>query len=202
MTRPSFRNTSRGGGAKGERDGASIFGSPFSQAQITHLMKTEFSRARRHGIPLSVAVFQVDRLRPLVDLHGSELRDTLRTQIGRLIVESTRSSDFLGSLADDRFVVLMPHTEEASARRVADRLIERFGNLEITVRGQALALGLSAGVASNADTETLFFDTMLSQAEIGLEWAANDGGNVARTFSRERFGREGGVLPASGGEGE
>ncbi len=201
MTRPSFRNTSRGGAGRSDRESSTIYGSPFSQAQILHLMKTEFARARRHGIPLSVAVFQVDRLRQLVDLYGAELRETLRGHVGRLIAESTRSSDFLGALADDRFVLLMPHTDEASAHRVSERMIDRFAQLEVSVRGQALSLGLSGGIASNADAETLFFDTMLSQAEIALDWAGQDGGSAARTFSRARFAREGGTLPTRSEEG-
>lgn len=167
-----------------------MWGSPFSQAQILHLMKTEFARARRHDLPLAIAVFQVDRLLALVDLYGVELRDAVRDALGRLMVEGTRSSDYVGSLSDDRFVLLMPHTDAAPALSVCERLTQRFGDLAIKARGQELALVLSCGIATNADKETLFFDTLVSQAEVALEWAQRGGRAKVMLFTRERFSAE------------
>jgi len=202
--KPSFRNTSRGGGPRGGAAApGAVWGSPFSQAQILHLMKTEFARARRHGLPLAVGVFAVDRLRALVDLYGTELRDAVREAVGKLLVEGTRSSDCVGVVNDDRFVLLMPHTDAAQAMVVAERMRARFAELTIRARGQELALALSSGVATNADKETLFFETLLSQAEVALEWARRAGGNQVVAFSRERFMREEGGLidPVGTGEG-
>ncbi|MEZ5965292.1 MAG: GGDEF domain-containing protein [Planctomycetota bacterium] len=194
MTRPSFRNTSRGGTPRSPSGGgSSVWGSPFSQAQILHLMKTEFARARRHDLPLAVSVFQVDRLLALVDLYGAELREAVRDALGRLMVEGTRSSDYVGTSSDDRFVLLMPHTDGEQAAAVAERVIQRFGELSIRARGQELALMLSAGLATNADKETLFFDTLLSQAEVALEWAQRGGRTKVVVFSRERFSSEEGA---------
>lgn len=191
MTRPSFRNTSRGGGPRpSAATSGAVWGSPFSQAQILHLMKTEFARSRRHELPLSVAVFQVDRLRALVDLYGVELRDAVREALGKLIVEGTRSSDYVGSLSDDRFVLLMPHSGVTEAVAVAERLHQRFADLTIRARGQELALVLSGGVATNGDKETLFFDTLLSQAEVALDWAQRGGHSKVMVFTRQQFSTE------------
>lgn len=192
VTRPTFRNTSRGGGrgARGGESGATVWGSPFSQAQILHLMKAEFARSRRHGLALSVLVLQVDRLRALADLHGPELREAVRTALSKLLVENSRGSDLLGLLGDDRFVLLLGHTDEAAGEVAAERLRDRFAALDIQVRGQALALTLSVGLAGNADREVLFFDTVLSQAEMAVEWAMDDGGDRVVAFSRDRFAAE------------
>lgn len=198
VTRPSFRNTSRGGSPRSGAAGPNaVWGSPFSQAQILHLMKTEFARSRRHELPLAIAVFQVDRLLALIDLYGVELRDAVRDALGRLMVEGTRSSDYVGTLSDDRFVLLMSHTDATQAMAVGERLTHRFHELAIRARGQELALVLSCGIATNADKDTLFFDTLLSQAEVALEWAQR--GNRAKVvlFSKERFSAEEGLRPAA-----
>jgi diguanylate cyclase (GGDEF)-like protein len=196
VSRPSFRNTSRGGATRGaSASSGAVWGSPFSHAQILHLMKSEFARSRRHGLPLTVVVCEVDRLRPLVDLHGAELREAVREALGKLMVEGTRSSDYVGTASDDRFMLLLPHTELDAALAVAERLRQRFSELDITVRGQALALSMSCGVTDNSDKETLFFDTMLSQAEVALDWARHARGNQAVAFSRERFAAEEGTEP-------
>ena len=153
-------------------------------------MKTEFARSRRHGLPLAVAIFNVDRLRSLVDLYGVELRDAVREALSKMIVGGTRSSDFVGTVSEDRFVLLMPHTDAEQAQIAAERVRARFAELTIRARGQELALALSGGVATNADKETLFFDTLLSQAELALDWAQHSGGNQVLSFSRERFASE------------
>ena len=76
MTKPGFRKTRPTGTSAGGRESTEGFlsGALFSQAQILHLMKNEFARSRRYGLPLGCIVLQVDRLPQLVDLYGAELR--------------------------------------------------------------------------------------------------------------------------------
>ena len=73
MTTPRIRQRPPGAGRApaAESDGF-LSNSLFSQAQILHLMKNEFARARRHGLPLGVVLLQVDRLAQLVDLRADK----------------------------------------------------------------------------------------------------------------------------------
>lgn len=174
-----------------ERDGgrlgataSSFASSPFTQAQILHLMKAEFARARRYGFPLACMLLQVDRLQSLVDLHGLELRDTVQRELGELVAQKTRDADHLGLLSEDRYLLLLPHTSEEAAVLVAERIRRAFSELEIEAHGNLLALTLSVGVAACEDQETLFFDTLLSQAELALEQAAEAGGDQVVVFRR------------------
>jgi diguanylate cyclase (GGDEF)-like protein len=195
-----FRTSPPGGRPSRFASGA-IGGSPLSQAQIMHLMKTEFARARRYGFPLSCLLIQVDRLQALADLHGAELKDTVREQLVRLVEERTRGADHLGLVTDDRLLLVLPHTGEAQAAQVAERIQQQFRELEISVNGQPLALALSFGVATCADQETLFFDTVLAHAEVALEWAVEAGGGKVSVFRKERYldrpSAEGDAGPAS-----
>ena len=85
MTRPGFRKGRAGGGRTPAADSDGFLSSSlFSQAQILHLMKNEFARARRHGIPLGVVLMQVDRLPQLVDLHGLGLRAAVKQAVARV----------------------------------------------------------------------------------------------------------------------
>ena len=71
--------------------------------------------------------------------------------------------------------------------QVADRIAQRFRTEGFEVEGRAVVLTASLGVAACADQETLFFDTLVSQAEIALEQAAGRGEGTAQLFRRERF---------------
>ncbi len=190
MTRPGFRKGRPGGGPRpAGRDSGDAFLSSalFSQAQILHLMKNEFARARRHGMSLGCMLLHVDRLAQLVDLHGAELRQAVRATIARVVREKTRGSDLLGATNDDRYLLVLPHTSLAQTMSVAERLHQLFGSVEVAVDGRPLALSISIGVSACADQKTLFFDTLLAQAEAALEWAADHGGDRVVSFGETQL---------------
>jgi diguanylate cyclase (GGDEF)-like protein len=184
----SFRKSDRGPANAGRFGGAGpVTGTPFTQSQILHLMKTEFARARRYGFPVSCMLVQVDRLESLVDLHGGALRDMVREEVGKLVHDKTRGADHLGLASDDRYLVVMPHTGAHEGLHVAERLRQAFHELEFRVGNHELALQISCGVASCDDQATLFFDTMLTQAEAALEFSSGRGGNCCSLFRKHQI---------------
>ena len=200
MTKPGFRKGRPGGprsGGAAETGDGFLSNSLFSQAQILHLMKNEFARARRHGIPLGCILMQVDRLAQLVDLHGVALRNAVRQAIGQLVRDKTRGADLLGATNDDRYLLVLPHTNLAQTRIVADRLHQFFQTLEIAVDGRELALSMSAGISACGDQQTMFFDSLMGQAEAALEYAVQNGGNQVASFGEAhlRGGGDGGEGP-------
>ena len=122
----TFRRSDAGPTGVGRFGGAGpVSGSPFSHAQILHLMKTEFARARRYGFPVSCMLVQVDRLDALVDLHGGALREMVRVEVGKLVHDKTRGADHLGLASDDRYLVVMPHTGGGIRSRCCEAEIPR-----------------------------------------------------------------------------
>lgn len=199
MRKPGFRTGRPGGGrSSAAGDGADGFltSSLFSQAQILHLMRNEFARARRHGLSLGCIVLQVDRLTQLVDLHGTELRQATRATVAATIREKTRGSDLLGTTSEDRYLLVLPHTNLAQTRVVAERLHTLFDSLDVTVDGRQLAVTASLGFTACDDQKTLFFDSLLAQAESALVWAADRGGNQVVSFGETQLR----IDPVDGGE--
>ena len=139
-------------------------------------------------------ILQVDRLAQLIDLYGADLRLRVRETLARLVREKTRGADLLGTVSDDRYLLMLPHTDMANSRIVADRLHGMFSEFEIQVDSRALDLKLSIGLAASNDQQTMFFDTLIGQAESALEWAAGQGGNRVAAFGEVQL-REGEDLP-------
>ncbi|MCR9247074.1 MAG: GGDEF domain-containing protein [bacterium] len=195
MTQPGFRKGRPGGtrgGAGGGATGADAFvsGALFSQAQIMQLMKNEFARSRRHSIPLGCLLLQVDRLAQLVDLYGAGLRQAVRGAIAEMVRDRTRGPDLLGATSDERYLLVLPHTDVSQTRIVAERLRQRFTELEIAVDGRELALTISIGVAASVAGETLFFDTLVSQAEAAVDYAGRRGGDQVVSFGETQLREE------------
>lgn len=188
MTRPGFRKGRPGGGRSKVVDNDGFLSSSlFSQAQILHLMKNEFARARRHGIPMGVMLLQVDRLARLADLHGAGLRASVKQAVARLVRDKTRGSDLLGTTNDDRYLLVLPHTDLIQTRIVASRLHQLFTEVDVTLDGVPLQLTASVGITSCDDQGTLFFDSLLSQAETALEYAASGGGDQVVSFGETQL---------------
>ena len=74
----------------------------FSLTQIQHLMRVEFNRAQRYDYPIVCLMISVDRLGHLRDLYGYEAKEEIIDEVVALLKAQTRSSDFLGRMADDR----------------------------------------------------------------------------------------------------
>ena len=190
MTTPGFRKgRSSGGRGPAARDGGEglVSSSLFSQAQILHLMKTEFARSRRHGFPLGCMLLQVDRVTQLIDLYGADLRQTLRQTLSQMVREKTRGADLMGLINEDRYMLVLPHTALEPTRVVADRLHTLFREYEVSVDGRALDLTVSVGLSATGQSEAMFFDTLVGQAEAALDFAIERGGNRIASFGETQL---------------
>lgn len=148
---------------------------PLSQSLA--LAKQEFARARRYGYPLTLGVARVDRLESLSDLYGKEARPLLFEQVARLFQSRSRSTDLLGRISDERLLWVLPHTELGGARIAADRMRIAVEELELHSGPRQIHVTLSIGLACYLEQNTLFFDSILMQAEQALERAQVRGGN-------------------------
>ena len=79
----------------------------FSLAQIQHLMRVEFNRAQRYDYPIVCMMIAIDRLGHLRDIYGYESKEEIVDAVVGLLKSSTRGSDFLGRMADDRLLAVV-----------------------------------------------------------------------------------------------
>lgn len=154
----------------------------FSYTQILHLLKIEFSRARRYQYQLSCVLVEVDRLGALGDLHGSDVRDQVEGAVADLLNRYSRSCDFVGRLGE-RFVIVLPHTDAKGAELLAQRLHDRIAELEVQVDERPLRISASVGVATQDGDESIFFDTVLKRAEEALGEVLSRGGDAVSLAS-------------------
>ena len=149
----------------------------FSLAQIQHLMRVEFNRAQRYDYPIVCMLVSVDRLGHLRDLYGYEAKEEILGAVIGLVKATTRTSDFLGRMADDRLLKVVPHTGDEGARALGERLLAGARTLDFESEGRTIQISLSLGAAVCEGASTLFFDSMLLAAEDALAEAAGAGGD-------------------------
>lgn len=162
------------------RTGPDAAASPFTHAQILHLMRTEFSRSRRHSLPLACLMLEVDHLRDYALRHGDDVRRAANEALSRFVAKHTRGGDHLGLLSEGRYLLLLPHTGGEEAQIVAQRFLEKVRDLELDIAGSQLPVTLSVGIAAveAGGGDNLFFDVLVSQAEAAVQHAVSRGGDV------------------------
>jgi diguanylate cyclase (GGDEF)-like protein len=76
----------------------------------------------RHGGNVSVLFFDLDGMKSVNDTHGHQAGDGLLRELATLLVRCCRETDVVARYGGDEFVVLMPHTDEFGAGKVAEKV--------------------------------------------------------------------------------
>lgn len=156
-------------------------------------MKSEFGRARRLGQPLACVVIRIEGLSRVAELVGGAARDQIRDVLTDLVREKTRDYDHLGLVGDDGCLLVLPQTDAEGAKVVAERIrrgftaVEPAASLLDRAGAPQLRTNLSLGISAAHSSETLFFDTLLAQAEHARDVASAAGGDRVEVFDRDRF---------------
>ncbi len=136
----------------------------------------ELARARRHGWPVTLLMLDLDHFKSINDTHGHAVGDeALRTftAAGRALL---RENDLLGRTGGEEFAILLPETDIAGARMVAERIRRRTAELAVPAGGETVRFTVSIGVACCA-AGTRDVDAMLSSADEALYRAKAAGRN-------------------------
>jgi diguanylate cyclase (GGDEF)-like protein len=112
----------------------------------------EVARTARTGRPFSVVFVDLDHFKQVNDRFGHQAGSTVLKEVGDLIRQKIRTIDVPVRYGGDEFVVLLPETDKAHARRVADRI--RVALCEATfLQGSGLEVKVTAsfGLATCPD---------------------------------------------------
>ena len=81
----------------------------------------ELERARRSKHPFSIAYLDLDHFKQLNDRLGHSAGDDLLCVVAQTISSTIRNGDMFARIGGDEFVLLLPETNEADARKVVVR---------------------------------------------------------------------------------
>ncbi|MFG6429941.1 sensor domain-containing diguanylate cyclase [Roseateles sp. LYH14W] len=142
-----------------------------------HRSLIEFSQAVRHRYPLACLFLDIDHFKAINDGHGHPVGDEVLRQVGGLIQRSLRTGDLAARYGGEEFVVLLPRTDLAGAREVAERIRLTVQDAPfITPEGGTVSATLSAGLAM-LPAGAVSFAELLSAADRALYEAKRAGRN-------------------------
>ena len=153
---------------------------------FSEALETEWTRNRREGRPLSVAMVDVDRFKAYNDTFGHRAGDeALRRVAGAIGGLGKREGDVVARYGGDEFSMVLVGSDRHGAVRVAERARAAVEELELLEPGSTLEkLTLSIGVATTVPSSWMTTEDLLRAADQALYEAKRRGRNcvVARVL--------------------
>jgi diguanylate cyclase (GGDEF)-like protein len=150
-----------------------------NRAALDAALKREVSLSRRHKLPLSVLLLDIDKFKNINDTYGHSTGDTVLQVLTQGVNACIRTSDVQARYGGEEFVVVLPGTDRDGALLLAARIRRHIETLscEMPVASGAVALRftVSIGVATFDGKEDSA--GLVHRADVAMYAAKQLGGN-------------------------
>jgi diguanylate cyclase (GGDEF)-like protein len=143
------------------------------------LAAAEMGRTRSHGMPLTIALIDLDHFKVINDQCGHAGGDQVLKEFARLSREALRATDTFGRWGGEEFLLVMPGTTLDIALAVVERLRARAHTITVPTHGEPLRVTLSAGLAT-CEADVYSLEALVARADVALYRAKHDGRNIVR----------------------
>jgi diguanylate cyclase (GGDEF)-like protein len=120
----------------------------YNRRHFEALSVAEWARFQRYLRPLSILIIDVDHFKAINDRFGHDVGDSALKIISNVCNSVKRDSDISARIFGEEFALLLPETNEAAARIVAQRLCDMVPEHSPTVHDEKLNLSVSIGIAT------------------------------------------------------
>ena len=148
----------------------------FNSRHLHEQLAREIERYQRYKRPLSLLMIDADHFKRINDTYGHLRGDHVLQELARTLRECLRTIDTGYRYGGEEFVALMPETDLATAKRVAERLRQRFAALALNVGAASpVHCTISIGVAEIGPEDSA--TTLLQRADQAAYRAKGRGRN-------------------------
>ncbi|MDR3591531.1 MAG: GGDEF domain-containing protein [Negativicutes bacterium] len=146
----------------------------------------EYSRAKRDGNPLSLAMIDIDCFKNYNDLYGHSAGDECLKRIAQVLRSvMRRATDFCARYGGEEFAIVLPNTDIDGARHVLEEFRTEVMALMISHKCSTIApvVTVSAGIASVIRPQGIKVEDLLKRADQALYQAKRRGRNRVVLFA-------------------
>lgn len=134
----------------------------------------EIQYANEINQPFSVIMLDIDYFKNVNDIYGHQKGDVVLTEIGSIIMNSIRVTDYVGRYGGEEFIVLLPGANKEDAYAIAEKIRNTVEKSKLL--GNDAELTISCGIASfpyDANDQ----DEIIEKADQALYNAKENGRN-------------------------
>ena len=145
-------------------------------------LEIEVAHASRYDEPITLILFDVDRMGNVNDTYGRDKGDEVIREVARVIREQVRNTDVAGRYDGEEFMVLCPHTDRANAQFLAERLRRRVAELSFQAEQDEFGVTISVGLVTLTGHNEFAIEAILQAAENAVATAKQSGMNRVKIF--------------------
>ncbi|GAB3528182.1 putative bifunctional diguanylate cyclase/phosphodiesterase [Arthrobacter monumenti] len=150
-----------------------------NRALLSERMSREVQAAVDSGKPPALIFLDLDTFKDVNDSLGHAAGDRVLVEVARRLKGVVRTTDTVARLGGDEFALLLPETDEAQARAVAERTLEAL-RPAIIVAGTRIWTMASIGVRCGEDGHNA--ETLMQDADAAMYAAKSGGKGIVRVF--------------------
>lgn len=149
----------------------------FNRNTFVELTEQELARAKRQAGPTALLLLDLDFFKRVNDTFGHPAGDEVLRHVAKVLGTTVRSTDLVGRLGGEEFMVLLPGTTPQAARNLAEKLRAKVQATPPNWQGKPLPVTVSIGVSGPPAGTHMQFDQLYALADQALYTAKEQGRN-------------------------
>lgn len=145
----------------------------YNRLKITEILEHEVEMVKRYKIDLSLIMFDIDHFKGINDTYGHHVGDLVLQKIADVVRADTRVTDYFGRWGGEEFIIVLPQTNLAGTRIVANRIANSIENHEFDSIKKVTA---SFGLTEFREGDDI--NGLIKRADDALYKAKNSGRNM------------------------
>jgi diguanylate cyclase (GGDEF)-like protein len=143
-----------------------------NRREFSAILAREVERAKRYGVPLSLAMYDIDNFKRVNDSFGHDVGDYVLQDVTALVKKNIRANDVAARWGGEEFMVLMPQSDLAAARNTSEKLRQEIAQHRFD---KVNSLTASFGVTAYTPQDDL--NSLLKRVDDALYLAKERGRN-------------------------
>jgi diguanylate cyclase (GGDEF)-like protein len=146
-----------------------------NRRSLREFLGRELARSARHGRPLALVLFDLDRFKAVNGRLGHRGGDAVLRGVALRVRAYTRTGDPFARVGGEEFAAVLPEAGRGGAAAVAERIRTAVRGRPFACEGVSVMVTVSLGVGTTAGGEWLTPDELIRRADERLFAAKRDG---------------------------
>jgi diguanylate cyclase (GGDEF)-like protein len=152
----------------------SLTGLPNRHLFYEHLQHT-LKLAEQSNVPFAVVFVDLDNFKPVNDVLGHAIGDTVLKSVAQRLKESVRKNDLIARFGGDEFVIILSDAQKTVVSSVACKILDTVARPH-EIDGQTVTLSSSLGIATFPD-DGQSVDELVARADAAMYRSKRSGRN-------------------------
>ena len=144
----------------------------YNRKQMNESLKKSIEYKKRYQTSSSLIILDIDNFKAINDTYGHSAGDQILKQLVELLKTSLRNVDTVFRFGGEEFIILLPETNLAQAKNVADKLCKTISEYPM-LEGKPITASLGVGEVIKDEN----IDSLLKRCDAALYQAKHMGKN-------------------------